>query len=327
MKNFLYCFDSNYNIQGFCSTYSLLENLDEPANIFIIHKDPKTFSKLQKKLEQHQNLNSLNIYKFQNYDFDFPNISNQHVSEATYYRLFISKYIPDDIKYLIYIDADAFFLNPIKKDLYSIFENFQKSNFGIAAKTTNEVLDDPTIKELGLTKSMYFNAGILFIDYERWRNEKYFVKLIDILENSKIQFKSWDQDILNIFFDGNYFELNEELNFNINRIERKNENQIELIEKNVTIIHYIGSPKPWNIKGLFSPGYVFFYNIFRDLFNEVYFLNINNRTNFIAFLIKVVLLKERIYVDKKIKFLEEIIFALFLKKDKNIIRKIKKLKL
>jgi UDP-glucose:(galactosyl)LPS alpha-1,2-glucosyltransferase len=327
MKNFLYCFDSNYNIQGFCSTYSLLENLDEPANIFIIHKDPKTFSKLQKKLEQHQNLNSLDIYKFQNYDFDFPNISNKHVSEATYYRLFISKYIPDDIKHLIYIDADAFFLNPLKKDLYPIFENFQKSNFGIAAKTTNEVLDDPTIKELGLTKSMYFNAGILFIDYERWRNEKYFVKLIDILENSKIQFKSWDQDILNIFFDGNYFELNEELNFNINRIERKNENQIDLIEKNVTIIHYIGSPKPWNIKGLFYPGYIFFYNIFRDLFNEVYFLNINNRKNFISFLIKVVLLKERIYVDKKIKFLEEIIFALFLKKDKNIIKKIKKLKL
>jgi len=327
MKNFLYCFDSNYNIQGFCSAYSLLENLDEPANIFIIHKDPKTFSKLQKKLEQHQNINSLNIYKFQNYDFDFPNTSNNHISEATYYRLFISKYIPDDIKYLIYIDADAFFLNPLKKDLYPIFENFQKSNFGIAAKTTNEVLDDPTIKELRLTKSMYFNAGILFIDYERWRNEKYFVKLIDILQNSKIQFKSWDQDILNIFFDGNYFELNEELNFNINSIERENENQIDFIEKNVTIIHYIGSPKPWNIKGLFSPGYVFFYNIFRDLFNEVYFLNINNRKNFFSFLIKLVLLKERIYVDKKIKFLEEIIFALFLKKDKNTIKKIKKLKL
>ena len=43
MKNFLYCFDFNYNIQGFCSIYSLLENTNQPVKIHIIHKDPDLF--------------------------------------------------------------------------------------------------------------------------------------------------------------------------------------------------------------------------------------------------------------------------------------------
>ena len=39
MLNFLYCFDNGYNIQAQCSIYSLLENVDEKINIFIIHKN------------------------------------------------------------------------------------------------------------------------------------------------------------------------------------------------------------------------------------------------------------------------------------------------
>ena len=37
-----------------------------------------------------------------------------HVSEATYYRLFCSDYLPDDIETILYIDADIICIsNPI----------------------------------------------------------------------------------------------------------------------------------------------------------------------------------------------------------------------
>ena len=64
MQNYLYCFDSNYNIQATCSMYSLLTNNTEQLNIYIIHKEPNTFRKYQKKLEKLNNLNELKLYNF-----------------------------------------------------------------------------------------------------------------------------------------------------------------------------------------------------------------------------------------------------------------------
>ena len=36
MLNFLYAFDENYNTQGCVSLFFFLENLDQPANFYII---------------------------------------------------------------------------------------------------------------------------------------------------------------------------------------------------------------------------------------------------------------------------------------------------
>ena len=41
MLNFLYCFDENYNVQGFLSMYSLLEKVDIKIQIYLIHKSQK----------------------------------------------------------------------------------------------------------------------------------------------------------------------------------------------------------------------------------------------------------------------------------------------
>ena len=84
MKDFLYCFDSNYNQQALTSIFSLLDNTSSKINLYIIHNDPTTF-KIQ-KIINHKNLDIFKIYKFKNdKKIDFPNLNNSHVSEATYY--------------------------------------------------------------------------------------------------------------------------------------------------------------------------------------------------------------------------------------------------
>ena len=50
MNNFLYCLDENYNFQALTSIFSLLDNVDEKVNIYVIHKNPKSFSVIKKKL-------------------------------------------------------------------------------------------------------------------------------------------------------------------------------------------------------------------------------------------------------------------------------------
>ena len=107
-QNILYCFDENYNIQALASMISLLDKVSEPINIYIIHKNKKTFIEKSKKVESHPNIKSLNVYDFENKISNFPNISKSHVSEATYYRLFIEDVIPKSVKNLLYLDLALF---------------------------------------------------------------------------------------------------------------------------------------------------------------------------------------------------------------------------
>ena len=112
--NFIYCFDTNYNSQAFTSIISLLDCVDKKIDIFIIHNDENFEKKIPKQINKHKNLNSLHVYSFQETGYYFPNIPNTHVSEATYYRLFIENYLPKTLDKIIYLDPDIVCLkNPI----------------------------------------------------------------------------------------------------------------------------------------------------------------------------------------------------------------------
>ena len=90
MLNFIYCFDENYNLQALTSINSLLMKTSEKLNIYIIHENPESFDM---GIINKENINSLNIFKIILDDVDFPNLSGTHVSKATYYRFYLSKFI------------------------------------------------------------------------------------------------------------------------------------------------------------------------------------------------------------------------------------------
>ena len=87
--NFLYCFDTNYNIQAFTSMISLLNNTSKKINIYVIHNEDNFKSKVPIQILKHKNLIVFESYKFNDYKYEFPNIKNVHISVATYFRLFI----------------------------------------------------------------------------------------------------------------------------------------------------------------------------------------------------------------------------------------------
>ena len=92
MYNFVYCLDENFNIQSAVSIYSLLENVDEKINLYVLHSEPNTFEKYSKKLSKHSKCESIKLIEVVT-DISFPNIDNTHVSIATYFRIFIFKYL------------------------------------------------------------------------------------------------------------------------------------------------------------------------------------------------------------------------------------------
>ena len=51
------------------------------------------------------------MYEFNKHNINFPNIENSHVSEATYYRIFAEKFLPKEVTFYTYLDADIICIN------------------------------------------------------------------------------------------------------------------------------------------------------------------------------------------------------------------------
>ena len=267
--NFLYCFDKNYNIQAYVSIFSLLENVNEKINIYIIHKEPEKFKKYKKKILRHEKLNELHIEKFVNV-FEFPGLFEAHVSEATYYRLFIEDYIPKNVEHLIYMDADTVVINPVYKDIYDLKNKLINSDNVISVKTEKDLSD--STKRLGLNNGKYFNAGVMIIDFNKWVDNKLSEKLIERMESIKSQILFWDQDVLNSYFDGKYQELDEIYNY---KIDVDDKSQKKCDRSDAMIIHYVGKSKPWTVRGSIKENSRFYQTIYESLFMLPYHISNN----------------------------------------------------
>ena len=72
---------------------------------------------------------------------------------------------------------------------------------------------DKRLLDLGITKGKYFNAGVMIIDYELWRNSNVLNKSVKIIQNKSQSLVLWDQDVLNVIFDSNFENINPYFNY------------------------------------------------------------------------------------------------------------------
>ena len=99
---------------------------------------------------------------------------------------------------------------------------------------------------LALTEK-YFNAGLIIVDYKEWLKNNTGEKLIDLMSKNYNNIKYWDQDVMNIYFDGKYAELPRTMNFT-------SSDGINLPDDPIYFLHYAGS-KNLGISNLFLTKY------------------------------------------------------------------------
>ena len=309
MNNFVYAADTNYNKQLFYSINSLLNNTNTNLNLHIIHKEPDSFKEYKAKLEKNFNNFSINLYKFNYKNIEFPNIENKHVSEATYYRLFIEKIIPQNIENYIYLDADIIAINNFDEYINEIMSKLNNSNFTIACRTeyvyNNKKVD--FFENLEMSSSKYFNAGVMFVDHKKWVDENIGNLLLNKLAELKDKLNYWDQDVLNSFFDGKYIELNDSINYPLNL---RWPVPVEDIEEDKLFIHYQSNNKPWNIRGCFNEGSKFYQNVALDSEKKYHLVKTVKRYDLFFLILKTIQLKF-IKIDKKFNFYKEAFKIIF----------------
>ena len=272
----VYCFDENYNFQMFSSANSFLQHYKDPIRIHILHNNPDTLNGITSSLKNFENLISITKYKFiKSENLIFPAIENYHVTEATYYRLFIHQYLPKNISKLLYLDPDVITISEATKGVQKQFNELKNSKYSLAGvnySLTINTANQKMLDTLSMESKKYFNAGVLFIDYKKWQSFEIGKNLIahsKEIVSGNVELKQHDQDVLNSYFDGKFLELEYIYNYPI--LERFYKQDKIKIEKNAFFIHYVGKEKPWLLNGVFSKIAKYYQDSFIDYGNGIHF--------------------------------------------------------
>ncbi len=158
-----------------------------------------------------------------------------HVSPATFYRLFIAEILPPEIDQAVYLDADMLALR-------SIAPLFTEPVDGHLAAADHCSPAD-AIRLWGSQGGTYFQAGVLVIPLHVWRQERLVDQFLNVMATQQSRIQWWDQDVLNIALRERW----ERIPVWCNVCEAVHcALPLDQIEQSGLLIHFSGSSKPWN---------------------------------------------------------------------------------
>lgn len=169
-----------------------------------------------------------------------------HVNIASYYRILVASVLPTNVQMVLYLDCDII----IRKSLKKIFcVNLDKKALAAIDELSACSLD--CFDRLQYDSSYgYFNAGVLLINLEYWRENNIEEKLLNYVKNYPDRIVFHDQDTLNAVLCSQWLSVSPTWNM-IESFYRTNvePNNIEInkLLKDPTILHYTWKRKPWEI--------------------------------------------------------------------------------
>lgn len=240
--------DENY-APFLCTTlYSVVKNTNSFIEFYVLDGGIKEKSKklIEKSLKKFKNY-SIKYFDMSKFDLArFPDI--HHYSLNTFSRYFIPQLMPN-LKKVIYIDVDII-VNGDISELYNIdLEN--KALAGIPEdfyKKNGEYVKEHIVPEFNNTEK-YFNAGVMLLNIEKFVQNNYLDKLIDMTIKYFDKLSCPDQDVFNILFENNHKLIDYKFNYMPDFYEKyKNVvADVDYLAKNAIIYHYTCG-KPWNDK-------------------------------------------------------------------------------
>ena len=217
---------------------------------------PHKFSRfVREKFERlHKKYRNINI-TFVNMKNAFSNLEMQisHISTPTYYRLRMPE-ILKEYKKAIYLDVDIIVLKDLSEFFNIDIDDYYIAGVKAAAYIMNEKLRQYSAS-IGIEDiSAYINAGVTLWNLEKIRKDNLCDKLIELAARN---FRSMDQDVINLAFNGKIKILPFRYNLMTKYYDRIL-NQRELLDKiygkkeideaidSPVIIHYADYVKPWS---------------------------------------------------------------------------------
>ncbi|MCD2502364.1 glycosyltransferase family 8 protein [Clostridium sp. NSJ-145] len=243
--NILLAINSKYLLPAKVLITSIFENNDVNINIYLLHSslNEVEIKELRKVVEGKYNGKLIDILINEKDFKDFP--LSHHFTIETYYRFLAQSILPEEVDRILWLDADMI----VKKSISDFYNQDFEGKYVVVCQSINknpmEILQR---LELDST-SKYFNAGTILFNLKDIRKNIKPSIYFEYIRDNKDKIKWLDQDVLNVIFNtSSKYDDNERYNKQIFSEHKFNAEQLEYIENNTAIIHYIGAIKPWHYK-------------------------------------------------------------------------------
>ena len=252
----LCCTDNNFVMQSSVMMQSVICNHEDGAIVFHVIID-NSVTEESKQLLEEEVAKTSNHIQFHLFESDkiksYPRIGIKgvHVSQASYYRLFISEVLPSDIQRVIYLDGDII----VRHSLQKIWD-LDLTGYAIAAVPDGDEGNMLIYNRLHYPFEYgYFNAGVLVVNLEYWHEHDCVRRCADFMTQHPERILLHDQDVLNAVFYKEkynlpikynvqmcYFFRPEEIRIDYNFKYKK---QVEEASSDPYILHFSSFEKPW----------------------------------------------------------------------------------
>lgn len=177
----------------------------------------------------------------------FPN-AERGVPLSTYYRLFITEKLPQNISKVLFLDGDIV----VRHSLLPLWETDVR-DYAIAAVTDYQEGIPERYDRLKYDPCYgYFNAGVLLINLDYWRANHVLQRFNDYITTCYKDICTYDQDVLNVIFKDRKVVLPFKFNLQsgvlykqIGFDYKKYKDEVDEAIKNPVIVHFT-SRKPWD---------------------------------------------------------------------------------
>jgi len=170
-------------------------------------------------------------------------------SVETYYRLFLTDLLPEDMERILYVDTDVI----INRNIREYYEQDFEGNCFVVSRDLSmkkQVLDSGWYVARFLREEgrPYFNAGVMLYNMNLLREMDLPRKVVEAEKEFHDLLYALDQDILNyLFYDKVKYADGYMYNF-IAKGYASEEWNYSRVKEEVKIIHFAGGVKPWNVQ-------------------------------------------------------------------------------
>jgi lipopolysaccharide biosynthesis glycosyltransferase len=227
--------------------YSIIVNTKSNLRIYVICDDESFIWNEMQKLLQVKDFDLITINYNHYKNKQYVNSINQK-SSAHFAKFDIPNLVAENR--VLYLDCDIIVVNDIKS-LWDEFDN----NYSIQAAVNPFYNKDNGIMEL-TANDKKFNSGVLLMNLDRMRMNHSTDKLYEFKKKTAGQSKLNDQPAFNYIFKHDWCELPPNYNYISIYFRRHfsifgfSKDEYDRILKNITIVHFTGTDKPWSFLSL-----------------------------------------------------------------------------
>jgi len=261
-KNILVNINKNFVKYFLAMINSLaINNENSKFDVYIMHSNLDDSDKEIIKTHIKENVNPIYI-KMDNSLFKGAPKVKRYPYEI-YYRIFAPIMLPETVDKILYLDSDMI----VHKNIDELYNTDFEGNLFVACTQIRAFMQwFNRVRLTASIKHVYINTGVMLMNVKELRNLVNQEKIFKFIKRNGWRMCLYDEDVIFKFWgdrvrlvDAKLYNCGERtiLFHNLQRKNKKNKIDLDWVEKNNVIIHYLGKNKPWkaNYKGIMGDYY------------------------------------------------------------------------